>query len=76
MVKCRRNANRKGKDMRILLIEDDPITARNIELVLRSASLNVYATDNGEEGIELARLYDYDLVLLDLGLPDMGGQRC
>ncbi len=73
MVKCRRNANRKGKDMRILLIEDDPITARNIELVLRSASLNVYATDNGEEGIELARLYDYDLVLLDLGLPDMGG---
>ena len=27
----------------------------------------------GEEGIDLAKLYDYDLILLDLGLPDMNG---
>jgi two-component system cell cycle response regulator CtrA len=59
--------------MRILLIEDDPATAQSIELMLRNANLNVYATDLGEEGIDLAKLYDYDLILLDLNLPDMSG---
>jgi two-component system cell cycle response regulator CtrA len=59
--------------MRILLVEDDPTTSRSIELMLGSANLNVYATDLGEEGIDLAKLYDYDLILLDLGLPDMTG---
>ncbi len=59
--------------MRILLVEDDPTTSRSIELMLTHANLNVYATDLGEEGIDLAKLYDYDLVLLDLNLPDMNG---
>lgn len=59
--------------MRVLLIEDDPATAKSIEMMLTHANLNVYATDLGEEGIDLARLYDYDLILLDLGLPDMMG---
>ena len=59
--------------MRILLVEDDPTTARSIELMLNHANLNVYCTDMGEEGIDLAKLYDYDLILLDLNLPDMNG---
>ncbi|HHH89617.1 MAG TPA: response regulator transcription factor [Aliiroseovarius sp.] len=59
--------------MRILLVEDDPTTSRSIELMLGHANLNVYATDLGEEGIDLAKLYDYDLILLDLNLPDMSG---
>jgi two-component system, cell cycle response regulator CtrA len=59
--------------MRILLVEDDPTTAKSIELMLTHANLNVYTTDLGEEGIDLAKLYDYDLILLDLGLPDMNG---
>ena len=59
--------------MRVLLIEDDPATSQSIELMLRNANLNVYATDLGEEGIDLAKLYDYDLILLDLNLPDMTG---
>ncbi|MCC5974585.1 MAG: response regulator transcription factor [Rubellimicrobium sp.] len=59
--------------MRILLVEDDPTTSRSIELMLTHANLNVYATDMGEEGIDLAKLYDYDLILLDLNLPDMNG---
>jgi len=59
--------------MRVLLVEDDPTTAKSIELMLTHANLNVYATDLGEEGIDLARLYDYDLILLDLNLPDMNG---
>ena len=39
--------------MRVLLIEDEPTTAKSIELMLQNANLNVYATDLGEEGIDL-----------------------
>ncbi|MFO6463254.1 response regulator transcription factor CtrA [uncultured Jannaschia sp.] len=59
--------------MRILLVEDDPTTSKSIEMMLGSANLNVYCTDMGEEGIDLAKLYDYDLILLDLNLPDING---
>lgn len=59
--------------MRVLLVEDDPSTAKSIELMLSHANLNVYTTDLGEEGIDLAKLYDYDLILLDINLPDMNG---
>ena len=59
--------------MRILLIEDDPVTSRSIALMLGHANFNVYTTDLGEEGIDLAKLYDYDLILLDLVLPDING---
>jgi two-component system cell cycle response regulator CtrA len=55
------------------LVEDDPATSRSIELMLTHANLNVYCTDLGEDGIDLAKLYDYDLILLDLNLPDMSG---
>jgi two-component system, cell cycle response regulator CtrA len=59
--------------MRVLLIEDDSSMARSIELMLRSEGLNVYTTDLGEEGIDLGKLYDYDIIVLDLQLPDMSG---
>ena len=59
--------------MRILLIEDDPATSKSIELMLGHVNFNVYTTDLGEEGIDLAKLYDYDLILLDLVLPDING---
>ena len=59
--------------MRVLLIEDDSSIAQSIELVLKSESFNVYTTDLGEEGVDLGRLYDYDIILLDLNLPDMSG---
>ena len=59
--------------MRVLLIEDDSATAQSIELMLKSESFNVYTTDLGEEGIDLGKIYDYDIILLDLNLPDMSG---
>ena len=59
--------------MRVLLIEDDSGTAQSIELLLKSESFNVFTTDLGEEGLDLGKLYDYDIILLDLNLPDMNG---
>jgi two-component system cell cycle response regulator CtrA len=41
--------------------------------MLKSESFNVYTTDLGEEGVDLGRLYDYDIIMLDLNLPDMSG---
>ena len=59
--------------MRILLIEDDQTTSHSIELMLKSENFKVDVTDLGEEGIDLGKLYDYDLILLDIDLPDMSG---
>ena len=41
--------------------------------MLKSERFNVYTTDLGEEGIDLGKVYDYDIILLDLNLPDMSG---
>ncbi len=59
--------------MRILSIEDDSATAHSIELMLNGDGFSVYTTDLGEEGIDLGKLYDYDIIMLDLQLPDMSG---
>src|SRR5277367_2795483 len=59
--------------MRILLIEDDLVAARGISLMLRSVGAVVDHADTGEEGLELARHYDYDIIILDLMLPDIEG---
>jgi two-component system, cell cycle response regulator CtrA len=59
--------------MRVLLVEDDSATAHSIELLLKSERFNVYTTDLGEDGVDLGKLYDYDIILLDLNLPDMSG---
>src|SRR6476659_4822565 len=72
-VKCslRSDAANGGTAMRVLLIEDEPTTAKSIELMLGSEGFNVYTTDLGEGGLDLGKLYDYDLILLDLNLPYM-----
>ena len=59
--------------MRVLLVEDDSATAQSLELMLKAEGFNVYTTDLGEEGVDLGKIYDYDLILLDLNLPDMSG---
>jgi two-component system cell cycle response regulator CtrA len=59
--------------MRVLLVEDDPNTSRIVGLVLTKAGMTIYATDLGEEGIDLAKYHDFDLIVLDLNLPDMDG---
>lgn len=59
--------------MRVLLVEDDPTTSQSIEMMLSSASMVVDVTNLGEDGLEIGKLYDYDIIILDLMLPDIDG---
>ena len=59
--------------MRVLLVEDDAATAASIELMLRKENFICDTTDLGEDGLEIGKLYDYDIIILDLLLPDMDG---
>jgi two-component system cell cycle response regulator CtrA len=59
--------------MRVLLVEDDSLISRSVQLMLKSENMVVDTTDLGEDAIEIAKLYDYDIILLDLILPDMEG---
>ncbi len=59
--------------MRVLLVEDDPAAAQSIEMMLRSESYVCDVTDMGEDALEIGKLYDYDIIILDLMLPDMDG---
>jgi two-component system cell cycle response regulator CtrA len=59
--------------MRVLLVEDDVTSARGVSLMLQSGGAVVDQADTGEEALELVRHYDYDIVVLDLMLPDIEG---
>jgi len=59
--------------MRVLLVEDDTSVAGSIVTMLRSEGFVVDTTDLGEDGLEIGKIYDYDIILLDLMLPDIDG---
>ena len=59
--------------MRILIVDDESLSNRALVNLLRSNGVIVDQIDRGEDAIELARHYDYDVILTDFGLPDMDG---
>jgi two-component system cell cycle response regulator CtrA len=59
--------------MRVLIVEDDRATLASIELSLKSEGFICDTTDLGEDGLEIGKLYDYDIIILDLMLPDIDG---
>src|SRR5271157_463971 len=66
-------ASKRSLQVRVLLVEDDAGVAQSIELMLKVEEINVYRTDLGEDGVDLGKIYDYDIILLDLNLPDISG---
>jgi len=59
--------------MRVLLVEDDPVTQKSIQMMLESEGMVVDTADLGEDGLEIGKLYDYDIIVLDIMLPDIDG---
>ncbi|MGC4049020.1 MAG: response regulator [Paludibaculum sp.] len=59
--------------MRILVVEDEKRIADFVNRGLESAGYTVDLAENGEAALELIHAHDYDLVILDLMLPDMDG---
>lgn len=59
--------------MRVLVVESEASMARSIEFMLRCEGMNVYQTEFGEEAVELGKLYDLDIIVLELQLPDLSG---
>ncbi|MGF1563418.1 MAG: response regulator transcription factor CtrA [Geminicoccaceae bacterium] len=60
--------------MRALVVEDDAISSRLIECALFDEKIVHETVASGEEAVEMARHYDFDIIILDLGLPDISGQ--
>ena len=60
-------------DARILLAEDNHFNQEVVRLQLAKAGLKVEVANNGEEALEMARTSHYDLILMDLSMPVMGG---
>lgn len=59
--------------MHILIIDDDKLANQNICLLLKRERIIPEPAYSGRDGLELIKLYDYDLIILDLLLPDMKG---
>jgi len=66
-------SNQKVPPMRILLAEDDRTNARGITFVLQQAQMVADTAETGAEAIDLAKLYDYDAIIMDVMLPDGEG---
>jgi two-component system, cell cycle response regulator CtrA len=63
-------AGKRSLNLRVLLVDDDAGITKSVELMLKSEGMYVDKTVFGEEGVDLGKLYDYDVILLDLTLPD------
>lgn len=59
--------------MKVLLIEDDQRMVKDIKSILESQAIHCEAITSGEDGLEFGKLYDYDAIILDIGLPDING---
>ena len=59
--------------MQILVVEDDRAVSQSVVLMLQSDTCAVHVAALGEEGVALAKLNSYDIILLDLDLPDLSG---
>ena len=61
--------------MRVLIVEDDSAVAQAVKAMLTAENYVVDSTNMGEDGLDIAKLYDYDIILLDLMLPDVDGYK-
>ena len=56
-----------------MLVEDDMLLAQSLTDRLEDQGFHVDEADRGEDALELTNIYEYQVMILDLGLPDMSG---
>ncbi|RXS92819.1 response regulator [Acinetobacter junii] len=62
-----------NSDMAILIIDDEPQIRKFLDIALRAQGYRVQVAENGMKGLEILATRGADLLILDLGLPDMDG---
>ena len=69
-----KNGNNKNHEViSVLVVEDSPPQAMKTKLALENVGCSVYWADNGTEGLTAARQQRFDLIVLDIELPDING---
>ncbi len=63
-----------GQTRRVLVVEDNPDVSASLQMLLEASGYEVRCADTGRRALEEARRFVPEVVLLDLGLPDMSGQ--
>jgi PAS domain S-box-containing protein len=66
-------AETKVENIRLLVAEDNPMNRRVVELLLAQSDVQIQFAENGQEAVENFRKGSFDLVLMDLQMPIMGG---
>ncbi len=59
--------------IRVLVVDDERDTLDLIDLTLRTAGYDIHLANSGEESLEMMRSNNFDIVLLDIMMPDMSG---
>lgn len=67
------DAPRQFPGLQVLLVEDNPINRRIARAMLDSLKCNVTEAENGAEGVEAAAKRKYDVILMDISMPEMDG---
>jgi two-component system cell cycle response regulator CtrA len=60
--------------MKVLFVEDDMGTAKMVQAFLCAENIICDISESGEEALQIGKVYDYDVIILDLNLPDISGQ--
>ena len=59
--------------LKILVAEDNELSQKIANFILQKQGAEIYAAYNGQQAIDLLQKNDYDVILMDLHMPEMGG---
>ena len=63
------------KNIRVLLVDDEPAIRRSLRLPLEELGFQIVEASRGEEGLHLMRSSNFDVILLDINMPGIGGMK-
>jgi CheY-like chemotaxis protein len=67
------NELEKISQLKVLIAEDNPLNQKLLSMILKNLNINVDVAENGVEAVEMANKNSYDLILMDISMPEMDG---